>query len=104
MEFAKYSFIQESFQLYRNWSNEELNRGCGGRYVDICSLYPTVQYYDKLPWRNRKQHRLRKRLELLRRRSRPSHRPKSRLVRSVREILTKCSVDTSQVRAGENNI
>ena len=36
----------ESFQLYRKWSDEELSRGCGGRYVDICSLYPTVQYYD----------------------------------------------------------
>jgi hypothetical protein len=40
----------ESFQLHKKWRKDQLERGEGGRYVDICSLYPTVQYYDEMPY------------------------------------------------------
>jgi hypothetical protein len=55
---TEYDFIKRSFhggrteciRLYRGWSEEEINNGKYGRYVDIQSLYPTTQYYDKLPY------------------------------------------------------
>ena len=54
----EYDFIKRSFhggrteciRLYRGWSKEEVENGKYGRYVDIQSLYPTTQFYDKLPY------------------------------------------------------
>lgn len=40
----------ETFMTRRTWSEEELADGKGGKYVDICSLYPGVQYYDEMPY------------------------------------------------------
>jgi hypothetical protein len=36
-------------RMFYKQTEEEKQRGCGLRYVDIQSLYPTVQYYDALP-------------------------------------------------------
>lgn len=36
-------------QLIREYTEEELENGIYGRYQDVCSLYPTVQYYDPMP-------------------------------------------------------
>lgn len=36
-------------RMLREWSEEELQAGKGGKYVDIQSLYPAVQFYDPLP-------------------------------------------------------
>ena len=35
--------------MLREWSEEELKNGLCGRYQDVQSLYPTVQFYDPLP-------------------------------------------------------
>ena len=40
----------ETFCTKRTWSEEEITRDEGGKYVDVCSLYPSVQYYDKMTW------------------------------------------------------
>lgn len=40
----------EVFKLYKKWSEEEIKSGKYGRYIDIKSLYPTVQYLDYLPY------------------------------------------------------
>lgn len=40
----------EVFRLYKSWSKEEIDNGIYGRYIDIKSLYPTVQFYDYLPY------------------------------------------------------
>ena len=37
-------------EMIDNWSKEEVENGKYGRYVDIQSLYPTTQFYDKLPY------------------------------------------------------
>jgi hypothetical protein len=39
----------EVIQLYKKWTQEEIEDGKYGRYVDIQSLYPSVQFYDYLP-------------------------------------------------------
>lgn len=36
-------------RMLREWSEEELREGKYGKYVDVQSLYPTVQFYDPLP-------------------------------------------------------
>ena len=35
--------------LLREWGEDELARGCFGKYQDVQSLYPTVQFYDPMP-------------------------------------------------------
>lgn len=35
--------------LLREWSEDEVRRGVFGKYQDVQSLYPTVQFYDPLP-------------------------------------------------------
>lgn len=40
----------EVFKLYKKWSDEDIKNGKYGRYIDIKSLYPTVQYLDYLPY------------------------------------------------------
>ena len=55
---VEYDFIKKSFhggrtetiRTYRKWSNKELETGKCGRYVDITSLYPAVQFYDEMPY------------------------------------------------------
>ena len=52
-EFSKRGFYggrTEATKLYRKWNDEEKLKGCGGKYQDVQSLYPTVQYYDELPY------------------------------------------------------
>lgn len=54
----EYDFIKKSFhggrtetiRTYRKWTDKELNEGKCGRYVDITSLYPSVQFYDEMPY------------------------------------------------------
>ena len=54
----EYDFIKRSFhggrteaiRTYRKWTDEELKEGKCGRYVDITSLYPSVQFYDDMPY------------------------------------------------------
>jgi len=54
----EYDFIKRGFhggrteciRLYRKWEEEEIKEGKCGKYVDIQSLYPTTQFYDKLPY------------------------------------------------------
>ena len=36
-------------QMYRRFSPDELAAGIGGRYLDVQSLYPAVQFYDTMP-------------------------------------------------------
>lgn len=36
-------------RLLREWSDAEIAEGCYGKYQDVQSLYPTVQFYDPLP-------------------------------------------------------
>ncbi len=51
-EFVKRSFVggrTEAIRNYKKWEDHEIANGIGGRYVDIQSLYPTVQFYDELP-------------------------------------------------------
>lgn len=40
----------EVFKLYKKWSEDDVKNGKYGRYIDIKSLYPTVQYLDHLPY------------------------------------------------------
>lgn len=35
--------------MLKEWSNEEVRNGIYGKYQDVQSLYPTVQFYDPLP-------------------------------------------------------
>ena len=54
----EYDFIKKSFhggrtetiRTYRKWTDEELKEGKCGRYVDITRLYPSVQFYDEMPY------------------------------------------------------
>lgn len=54
----EYDFIKKAFhggrtetiRPYKKWNEEELNNGVGGRYLDIQSLYPSVQFYDDMPY------------------------------------------------------
>ena len=54
----EYEFIKRAFhggrteciRLYRKWTEDEMEQGKYGRYVDIKSLYPTTQFYDPLPY------------------------------------------------------
>jgi hypothetical protein len=53
-----YDFVDKSFiggrtecrQMYRVWTPEDIANGIYGVYVDIVSMYPTVQMYDLLPY------------------------------------------------------
>ena len=40
----------EVFKLYQKWTEEDILSGKYGRYIDICSLYPSVQFLDYLPY------------------------------------------------------
>jgi hypothetical protein len=40
----------EVFKLYKKWSDKDIEEGRYGRYIDIKSLYPSVQYLDYLPY------------------------------------------------------
>lgn len=40
----------EVFRLFQEWGEEEIKAGKHGRYIDIASLYPTVQFFDNLPY------------------------------------------------------
>jgi hypothetical protein len=40
----------EVFTQFKEWSDEEIAKGKYGRYIDICSLYPSVQFFDELPY------------------------------------------------------
>ena len=40
----------EVFQLYKKWSEKDIEEGRYGKYIDIISLYPTVQFLDYLPY------------------------------------------------------
>ncbi|MBL4845714.1 MAG: hypothetical protein JKY65_09320 [Planctomycetes bacterium] len=54
---TEYDFIRRGFyggrtdarQLYRSWDENEVAAGRYAKYVDVVSLYPTVQRYDLLP-------------------------------------------------------
>lgn len=51
-DFCKRGFFggrTETIKLSKKWSKQDLNRGVGGSYQDVQSLYPTVQFYDELP-------------------------------------------------------
>ena len=39
----------EVFKLHSKWDTAQVINGTYGKYVDINSLYPTVQYFDELP-------------------------------------------------------
>jgi len=53
-----YDFVDKSFiggrtecrQMYKVWTPEDIANGIYGVYVDIVSMYPTVQKYDMLPY------------------------------------------------------
>lgn len=36
-------------RMLKEWSDDEIRRGYYGKYQDVQSLYPTVQFYDPLP-------------------------------------------------------
>jgi len=40
----------EVFKMFQSWSDEEVKNGKYGKYVDIQSLYPSVQFFDDLPF------------------------------------------------------
>lgn len=40
----------EVFKQYQEWSDKDILSGKYGRYIDICSLYPSVQFFDELPY------------------------------------------------------
>ena len=40
----------EVFRQHREWSDDEIKKGIFGRYIDIASLYPSVQFFDELPY------------------------------------------------------
>jgi len=51
-DFCKRGFFggrTEVFKLFKSWTEEEIKSGTHGKYVDIQSLYPSVQYFDELP-------------------------------------------------------
>jgi hypothetical protein len=51
-DFVKRGFFggrTEVFKLFKSWTDDDIKNGKYGKYVDICSLYPTVQYFDYLP-------------------------------------------------------
>lgn len=53
----EYDFIKKGFsggrtnaiKLHKEWTEEDFAKGVYGKYQDVCSLYPTVQFYDMLP-------------------------------------------------------
>jgi len=53
----EYTFCKSAFfggrtnavQLYKKWTPEDIKNGICGRYKDVQSLYPTVQFYDYMP-------------------------------------------------------
>ena len=51
-DFCKRGFFggrTEVFKLYKKWTPQEVQNDIFGKYIDINSLYPTVQYFDDLP-------------------------------------------------------
>ena len=53
----EYKFCKRAFfggrtnavNLYKKWTPEDIKKGVYGRYKDVQSLYPTVQFYDYMP-------------------------------------------------------
>jgi hypothetical protein len=51
-DFCKRGFFggrTEVFKLFKSWTDEEIASGVHGKYIDIQSLYPSVQFFDDLP-------------------------------------------------------
>lgn len=51
-EFCKRGFFggrTEVFKMFQSWTDTQIAEGIHGKYVDIQSLYPSVQYFDDLP-------------------------------------------------------
>ena len=51
-DFCKRGFFggrTEVFKLFQTWTEEDIKNGRYGKYVDIQSLYPSVQFFDDLP-------------------------------------------------------
>lgn len=51
-DFCKRGFFggrTEVFKLFQSWTEDQIKEGIFGKYVDIQSLYPAVQFYDELP-------------------------------------------------------
>jgi len=51
-DFCKRGFFggrTEVFKLFKSWTDEEIKNGTHGKYIDIQSLYPSVQFFDDLP-------------------------------------------------------
>ena len=50
-DFGKRAFFggrTNAISLYKDWTNS-VDEGVYGRYIDVQSLYPSVQFYDELP-------------------------------------------------------
>jgi hypothetical protein len=53
----EYAFCKRAFfggrtnaiKLYKKWTDDDIKKGRFGKYQDIQSLYPTVQFYDYMP-------------------------------------------------------
>lgn len=51
-DFCKKGFFggrTEVFKMFKSWSEQDIKEGKYGKYVDIQSLYPSVQFFDDLP-------------------------------------------------------
>jgi len=51
-DFCKKGFFggrTEVFKMFQSWTDQQIKAGIYGKYVDIQSLYPTVQFFDDLP-------------------------------------------------------
>jgi hypothetical protein len=51
-DFCKRGFFggrTEVFKLFQSWTDEDIKNGIHGKYIDIQSLYPSVQFFDDLP-------------------------------------------------------
>lgn len=51
-DFCKQGFFggrTEVFKLFQTWTEQDIKEGKYGKYVDIQSLYPSVQFFDELP-------------------------------------------------------
>lgn len=51
-DFCKRGFFggrTEVFKMFQSWTEQDIKEGKYGKYVDIQSLYPSVQFFDELP-------------------------------------------------------
>jgi hypothetical protein len=51
-DFCKRGFFggrTEVFKMFKTWTDTQIKEGVHGKYVDIQSLYPSVQFFDDLP-------------------------------------------------------